>query len=516
MTQLKLEHISKEWGHQELFSDVSFSVEYGEHIGFVGSNGAGKSTLLTMIMGKEKPSSGVISVPDSYSVKMLSQSPLSQEDLHNLSASDFTDEEKRFLRLLGFPLSEETSLLSLSGGEQNKLALALLLAQNPSLLLLDEPTNHLDFDGIMMLISILSSFPGTLIIVSHDRFFLDSLVDRIIEIAAGGICEYYGNYSSYRSEKKRLFEESVRRYDDHLKAKARVQEAISQKKAWSDKAHRESREPDASGNKMGVKEFKRAKAKKMDKKVKNDIARLERMIRDAEPKPVAEKSVRFQLDAKAAHGKRILEVWNLSKAFPGHVLFADSSFSIMRGEKVAVTGPNGCGKSTLISILQGEISADSGHFYMSPSSKPFVLQQSFLGFTDSCSVLAYLSRDRVITGADRAILASLGLSDRLLHQRIDLLSFGEQMKVKLAEPILSKTDFIIFDEPTNHLDLPMREMLEETLSQYPGTLLLISHDLYFQRKICNKVLLFDEGKIRRLEDSFEEYTDKLGIMQRLR
>jgi len=251
---------------------------------------------------------------------------------------------------------------------------------------------------------------------------------------------------------------------------------------------------------------------KMDRKVKSDIRRLERLKADVGDRPREEKTVRFAISAEVSHGRRILEASCISKSFDGQVLFADSSFTVARGEHVALWGPNGCGKSTLITMLTGEVQPDSGDLRISPTSSPFVLPQTFAGFTQKERAMDYLLREiGHLNGDDRALLANLGITARHLAQPLCTLSFGEQMKIKLAEPVLSRRDFIILDEPTNHLDLPMREMLEKTLSEYPGTLLLVSHDIYFLKRTCDKVFIFESGKIRRLEYSFSEYLEKQAI-----
>jgi len=517
MTQVEVRHIKKDWGDEALFEDVSFTADYGERIGLVGSNGSGKSTLLGMLSGAVRADSGSISVRDSSSAALLRQNPFTDEELAGMAKDSFTDDGRKFMKFMQLDFDRTESLSSLSGGERTKLALAMLLAERPKLLLLDEPTNNLDFDGVQTLIGILGDYPGTILAVSHDRYFLDCLVSRILEIENGCISEYQGNYSNYRHEKARLFEEKVHRYEDTRKEQQRIQDAISQVRKWSEKAHRDSTKPDPSGLTAGVKEKKRARAMKMDKKVKSDVRRLERLVTAGQKRPSAEKSVRFTLSADVSHGKRILQAVGLTKSFGDHCLFSGSDFTIARGEKVALWGPNGCGKSTLIAMIAGCQQADSGELWVSPSSPPFILPQTALQLPGEMTALAYLILTLGnVTGADRALLSNMGISTRHLQQRIATLSYGEQMKLVLAVPILGKRDFLIFDEPTSHLDLHMREMLEDTLSQYPGTLLAVSHDLYFLKRICDKVLIFDGGRIRRLEYSFEEFIENQGFTDQKR
>jgi len=509
MTQINLKHVKKAWGDQELFTDVSFSVSYGERIGLVGANGSGKSTLFNILAGRDEPDSGTVFIPARSSSALLKQNPLSDLELAAMERGGFPEEARRYMRLLHMDPDRTAALMTLSGGERTKLALSLILCENPKLLLLDEPTNHLDFAGTQMLISLLCDYPGTILAVSHDRYFLDRTVTRVLEIEQGRILEYPGNYSYYRDCKARLFQEKMHRFEEGRKEQKRISEAISQVKQWSEKAHRDSTKPDPSGLTMGVKEKKRAKAKKMDKKVKNDIRRLEKLVTSVEPRPAEEKSIRFSIASDSPHGRRILEASGLTKAYGDNVLFADSSFTAARGEHIALWGPNGCGKSTLIAMITGDETADSGELRVSPSSRPYVLPQTFSGFLQKQTVRSYLLEEiGHLSGSDRALLANMDITARHLEQPLRTLSFGEQMRIKLAELILTQRDFIILDEPTNHLDLPMREMLENMLAEYPGTLLLVSHDLYFLRKTCSKVLVFEDGRIQRIEDSFEEYMDK--------
>ncbi len=510
MTQIQIKHITKAWGERELFRDLSFSAEYGEHIALVGANGAGKSTLLHILEGSLEADGGSILIPVKSSAACLRQNPLSDRELERLERDGVPAEAMKYLSLFGMQADTFGPLRNFSGGERTKLGLSILLAREPKLLLLDEPTNHLDFDGVRLLIRVLKVYPGTVLTVSHDRYFLDAVAERVLEIEDGRIHEYEGNYSDYRQEKARLFEEKTHRYESAQKEQKRITAEIGRMKQWSEKAHRDSTKADSSGNKMGTKEYKRDKAKKMDQKVKNDRKRLEKKMTASEPRPVAEKQVRFSLAGEAGHGKRVIEAEGISKSFGGRVLFEDSTFTVLRGEHAAVWGPNGCGKSTLISILTGGDSPDSGRIRMNGSLNPFVLEQTFAGFTDDRSVLSWLA-DTVngISGADRARLMHMGLTTELLMQPLKTLSFGEQIKVKLAAPILKGQEFLILDEPLNHLDLPMREMLEATLSGYEGTLLLVSHDVYFLEKVCDRVLLFENGRIRRLEESFAEYMEGL-------
>jgi macrolide transport system ATP-binding/permease protein len=509
MTQITATGLSISFGIQTILDHISFTIEDGDRIGLVGSNGTGKSTLLALIEGSMLPDQGVIWRKSGSTFSVLRQAPLDSSVKEEMIGEGITASVKRYMRLLNLDEDIFSRIDHLSGGDKTKLALAVLLSHESTVLLLDEPTNNLDYEGITALIEVIRNYRGTVVIVSHDRYFLDQTVDRIMELENHHLTPFPGNYSEYKRQKKAFFEESVHRYEVGKKEQNRIKEEIEGVRVWSEKAHRESRKKDRSGNKMGMKEFKRAKAKKMDQKVKNDTHRLERLIETGEKRPYEQRAVRFEISSSGNRGRRILEAEDLSMSFGDHTLFANSHFYLQRGEKCALFGRNGCGKSTLLSMILETLPPTSGSLWVSSSSTPSFLPQTFSGFPPGEITLRHLM-DTVgkLDGNDRALLSNIGITKEMLERKIGTLSFGEQMKLKLIEPILMKKDFIIMDEPTNHLDIGMREKLEETLTQYDGTLLIASHDIFLLRGVCNKVLLFENGVIRRLEDSFEEYWEK--------
>lgn len=507
MALLSAWHIQKSFGDSEILKDISIRLEPGERVGIVGANGCGKSTLLRILAGMEQPDGGEIRFSGRVSTAYLEQNPEVQGTQQENGLVD-----AKIMNRMGVRPEQLGENETWSGGERTKLALCRLLAEKPGILLLDEPTNNLDFWSIRAVIQLLRNTRSAMLIVSHDRYFLDEMVTRTIEIREGCAAEYPGGYTFYRTEKDRLYQEQMHRYEEGKKQRRQVEESIIQVRSWSDKAHRDSVKPDASGLKAGVKEKKRVKAKKMDRRIKSSLQRLEKMRTEQEREPVAEQNVYFEVSGGAKHGKRILEAKDLSKSFGDRCLFEHSDFYLLNGEKAAVFGPNGCGKSTLIDIIQGKQDADCGELWFSSSSKPFVFSQTFAKLPGDVSSGKYLSEKfGDLNGHDRSVLFNMGLTARHLSQKILSLSFGEQMRLKLAELILSRPDFIILDEPTNHLDLPSREMLEKTLTEYQGTLLLISHDVYFLEKICDKVILFDGEKIKRLEISFLDYLKQTGL-----
>lgn len=505
MAQLEIRNVKKSFGDLEVLKNISFTVQHGDRIGIVGANGSGKSTVLNLLQDLVTADDGYIYIDKNCSVQLMEQDAALQKISDSNYQADEYGEKQKYLKMFGMD-NANNELNVLSGGEQTKLVLSNVLSKSPTLLLLDEPTNNLDYYGIDKLVGILNLYSGTIIVVSHDRYFLDQIVDRIIEIEEGVSAEYNGNYTQYKIEKSKQFDAQMHQYEESKKRQKHIEDSIVQIKQWSNKAHQNSTKPDLSGVKIGAKEKKRAKAKKMDKRMKNYVKRLEKMKEDEAKRPVEEKSVHFDLEDAAVQGKRIMNAENIKKSYGEKVLFEKSSFFIGRGEKIAVFGPNGCGKSTLIKLIQGEVQLDEGKLWISPSYCPFILEQSFTDYNTKFTVLEYLTKKYgTISGLSRIILNNMGLSARHMGQMTSTLSYGEQMKLKLTEAILDQKNFIILDEPTNHLDLKSREMMEKTLTDYQGTLLMISHDIYFLKKICNKVLYFENNKVLRSEYDFSQF-----------
>lgn len=523
MTQLSVRNLIKGYGDKEVLKGLSFDLESGERIGLVGGNGCGKSTLLRILAGREDADGGTLDFfAESRSSRgLLEQAPeLATEELQQLSQERCPGEFRQALGELGMASNIlDASPETYSGGERMKLALSGLLAEKPSLLLLDEPTNNLDFDGITALINTVNAYNGTLLMVSHDRYFLDCTVTRILELEDGKLTEYGGNYSDYRQEKARLREEKLHRWEEGKKQQEHIEQAIRQVKDWSAKAHRDSTKTDGGDSRMGFKEFNRAKAKRMDQQIKSQVKRLEKLRTESEERPAEESRVYFQVQSDGKRGKRVIEAEGLSKSFGTQTLFSNSDFVLLRGEHVALFGPNGCGKTTLVRMLQGREQPDNGRLWTSPSGDPFVLSQGSGWLADGKYASERLPLHKTpaeyyrslwgrFDGEQRILLANMGLTARHLNQKLGTLSLGERMKVKLGELVLSKYDFIILDEPTNYLDLHAREMLEDTLAAYEGTLLIVSHDIYCLERVCDKVLLFENQRIRKLELSFRDYLER--------
>lgn len=477
---LECRNICMEYGDDIILKDINLYVKEGEKLAIAGSNGGGKTTLVNIICGLQEQTSGkVIFHRDNAHIGYMKQS------------CDFNDDEK---------------LGELSCGEKTKKAFNKVLYGNHDLLILDEPTNHLDFEGVEYIIKKINNFKGTVIMISHDRYFLDKCAERIIELENGSAHEYEGNYSFYRKVKQEEYENALKLYNEQEKVKAKINSEIAQTKTWSSKAHKEARaKAIETGNKFGGKEFNRAKAKRMDKQVKSRIKRLEKMKTDGIAKPEEEAKVFFELRGGKKRGNIAVYGKDVSKSYGSNVIFQDSSFYIRQGEKAGLFGKNGCGKSTLIKSLFGEIDFD-GELYLSKSGTVGYLSQDIIDLDEDCSIIDFFeAANNKDMGIIRTKLDLIGFHGDSIYKKAGCLSMGERMKVKLLLMIQKNCDILILDEPTNHIDIHVREQLEEILEDFSGTLLLVTHDRYMMEKICDKLLVFKDKRITRYEYGLEEY-----------
>ncbi|MFN7250464.1 MAG: ribosomal protection-like ABC-F family protein [Anaerobacillus sp.] len=512
-------NIKKDYLEQEVLKKANLDIRIGEKVGLVGKNGAGKSTIANLLFGNLAPDAGqIIWFQSNVKLGYLQQSVYYTSSTFNklfeqeVEIQDFL-ETTSLLGAKQVQQWEGDRLDGLSGGEKTKLALANVWSTNPNFLILDEPTNHLDYEGTQWLIQKLKTYKGTVLIISHDRYFLDETVSRILEIEAGEIQEYKGNYSFYREEKKRKYASEMHAYEEQEKTKERINQQIKQLKNWSNKAHRDSTTKGLkSGTKIGAKEYFRAKAKKKDQQIKSQIKRLEKIDHKGLKKPKEEEDIYFLFKKTEKKGKLILEAKNVKKQFGERSLFKDSSFTIQRGERIGLFGNNGSGKSTFIKGLLGEVELE-GTVYVSPSVNIGYLSQDVFDLKGDEHVLELFDiNNREEEGNVRTMLANLGFDEVLVRKKVNCLSLGERTKVKIAQLLLNNHDLLILDEPTNHLDLHAREQLEDALLQYNRTLLLITHDRYLLERTCNHLLVFQDEKITKVEYGFSQFTG-LGTNQ---
>ncbi|MBU9713129.1 ribosomal protection-like ABC-F family protein [Evansella tamaricis] len=510
MTIIQVRNVDKSYGDKQIFKSMSFDIKKGEKIGLVGWNGTGKTTLVKLLMGFLHPDKGTVKMVSlNRQIGYLPQSTDYTIDYHIKHKNGSLLHQTSELGLEKIYDWEDIRFDHLSGGEKLKLSLAEIWEGQPSILILDEPTNHLDLQGINWLIEKINSFEGSAIIISHDRYFLDKIVSKIMEIEDFNVKEYKGNYTTYQELKKMEREKHRRDYEKQQNKISLIYEQIATLKQWSTKGHREAGKTGVSLE-SGIKEYGRVQAKKKDKQIKSKLNRLElQLSQDEVEKPKDETSISFQFEADGKRGKRILEAQNVSKTFGQKILFQSSYFYVKQGEKIGLFGSNGAGKTTFIKMLLGQEEVSSGKLWKSESLKIAYLSQDVNDLPVQKSALEFLDipeRERISKA--RTILANMGLKNKQLSEPMETLSLGQRTRVKLVYMILQDYDVLILDEPTNHLDLPSREQLEETLKYYTGTLIIVSHDHYFMEKLCDKLLIIENKEIKRIEMGLKEYEER--------
>lgn len=482
----KLENISYEILDTTIFEEVNASVQQGEVIGIIGKNGAGKSTLLRLVNGELAPTKGQVRWLQNVEIAFVEQ------ETESHSFEGVTSIEETLLKKWNVPIHDFSQL---SGGEKLKARLSTGFSKDAHLLLLDEPTNHLDEQGIELLLEQLKEYPGTIILVSHNRSFLDAAATKIWSIEGEKLNEHIGNYSSYMEARSQKRLSQQREYEKQQKMVERIESHIDELSSWSQKAHAQSTKQD------GAKEYYRVKAKRMDKQVKSKRKRLEKELEKAKVEAVEpDYEVSFSMASTRKTGKRFLEVKNLSKAFDGKILFEDANFTIQHGEKVSIEGPNGSGKTTLLKIILGQETAE-GEVWISPTASiGYLTQEVFdLPLGETPEQLFYKETFEA-RGKVQNLMKHLGFTAAQWQEPIGNMSMGERIKCKLMVYILEERDVLILDEPTNHLDLPSREQLEETLAQYNGTMLIVSHDQTFREKTATGKLLISGKQIHKQLD----------------
>ncbi|MFU2018381.1 ribosomal protection-like ABC-F family protein [Peribacillus butanolivorans] len=494
---VKLNQINLEIMDRIIFKDLNATIGRGEVIGLVGRNGSGKSTLLQILLGHVKLSEGQVEWGNNKTEVFLVD-----QEKQTYASEHVTQLEATLTAKWHIP---DVPYEVLSGGEKLKIRLAKGFALAPHLLLLDEPTNHLDIESTELLVNQIENYTGTIIVVSHDRYFLDTVATKIWSIENTKLFEQKGNYTHYIKirEQRRLTQQ--REYEKQQRKMELVENQINELTSWSQKAHAQSTKQE------GFKEYYRIKAKRMDSQVKSKRKRLEKELEKTKVERVEEDYlVRFSLEANTKVGKRFLEVKNLKKDFGERILFEQTNFTIQHGEKVALIGPNGSGKTTFLNIVMGNEFAE-GDIWVSPSANiGYLTQQVFDLPLEQTPEQLFKRETFKERGKVQNLMKHLGFTASQWSEPIEQMSMGERVKCKLMLYILEEKDVLILDEPTNHLDLPSREQLEKTLAEYTGTLVVVSHDQYFLSKTTSVQLIFENHRIQKKLKQSNEKVDSLA------
>ncbi len=500
---LKLQDVRYEIKDTLLFEHVTGTVKQGEVIGIIGRNGAGKSTLLQLIQGALLPTAGVIQGLSAVKITIVEQE-LAHFDKPAISA--------READLLAKWQVPNRSFAALSGGEKLKMRLAEGFAQNAQILLLDEPTNHLDEQSTAFLIKQVQNYKGTIIVVSHDRYFLDRVATKIWSIEEQSLIEHYGNYTSYMAEREHRRLTQQRAYEKQQKNIDRIEAQMQELTSWSQKGHAQSTKLE------GFKEYHRVKAKRLDAQVKSKKRRLEAELAKARVEAVEpEADIRFSLNTNQRVGKRLLESKHLSLSFGDRTLLKDVSITAQFGDKIAITGKNGSGKTSFFKVLLGKLEAE-GEVWLSPAATiGYLTQEVFDLPLDQTPEQYFYQETFEERGKVRNLMKNLGFTPTHWTSAIGKMSMGERVKCKLMAYILEDKNVLLLDEPTNHLDLPSREQLERTLAQYNGTLLVVSHDRYFLEKVTNSVWEIDNQHIKKKwrKDAPKQVDDTVALRLKL-
>lgn len=455
---LNISNLSKSYVGQSVLKEVSFHLEEKEKAAIVGINGSGKTTLLRCILGIEEADEGGIAFSKDKKMAYLAQQHADMEQ-------------------------EDEEYESLSGGQKTKKRLEEILMEKPDLLILDEPTNHLDIGSIQWLEKVLKRYDGAVLLVSHDRYFLDKIVTKVIDLERGKARMYQGNYTEY-VEKKKMIREAERKAYENQQAEIKHQEAVIEK----------------------LKQFNREKSIKRAESREKLLSKVERL---EQPEDL-QNEMRLLFMPREASGNDVLVAKDLGKSFDGKRLFSHGTFSIQRGEHVAVIGDNGTGKTTLLKILNGLIQADEGEFRLGSKVKiayydqeHAVLHMEKTLFNEIQDTYPDMNNTRV-----RNVLAAFLFTGDDVYKKVGDLSGGERGRVSLAKLMLSDANFLILDEPTNHLDIQGKEVLEEAIRNYEGTVLYVSHDRYFINRTATRIMELFSNRFDNYIGNYDYYLEK--------
>lgn len=500
MALLWLCNVSISFQGVPVLEDVNAYVSPGARVGIIGPNGCGKSTLLRIITGDIKPGRGVVEWAKTPNIGYVTP----QEDagvFQQKTPLDLISPERAgALGRFGLPSRLwDKPAAALSGGERTRLRLALAFSKNPDVLVLDEPTNHLDIHGIQQLEAMLKEFPGTVLVVSHDRYFLDSVCSEIWLIENCNLRTYKGNYSAYLQARQAEQTHMAREYAKWQTAVDRLAVEVRARQQWYDRAHKAA----------GTNDYLRRRAKKHATQFKAKQRRLDKLLDQKPEKPRKLKPVTIKFQEGSHRTKTILRARDLCFRYaPGAPqVIKDACFSVSPGEKIALVGPNGSGKTTMIRLFAGELQPEAGSLWVNPNIRVGYLAQMLehLDLSRSAADNVSTHTGRPIPEA-RHLLGYLGVSKHTQMLPLGKLSMGQRTKVALACLTFAPYDLLLMDEPTNHLDLIAREAVEAAVRAFPGAAIIASHDRYLVDKSCTSIWYLEQGKLHVYGGSFAEFT----------
>ncbi|MBS4190531.1 ABC-F type ribosomal protection protein [Bacillus sp. FJAT-49705] len=543
MIACSVNHIGKMYGGNLIFENISFEIHEKDRVGLVGRNGSGKTTLFRLLAGAEDPDAGQVhwkkgteigylaQIPDysnEMTTKLVLQTAFSsllemdkkmkqlEREMGREQASDqlqklieqYGDLQDQFTVKGGYEIEANIERIvnglqisdflekpfgHLSGGEKTKVGLALILLKNPDFLLLDEPTNHLDLMAVEWLGGFLKDYNGTVVVVSHDRYFLDEVVNKIYDLEDGEIQYYQTNFTGFVKEKEERLLREFQAYEEQQKKIKKMKEAIKRLREWANRAN-----PPNEG---------------LHKRARNMERALERMEKLSRPN-LNRKKMGLEMESTDRSGKDVAILKGVSMAFGDQHLFHSVNMHVTYQQRVAIVGENGSGKSTLLKILLQQIRANEGEVRLGSNVKiGYLTQHIFSDAEEETVIEAFRNEVKVTEGEARHILARFLFYGYMVFRKVSQLSGGERMRLRLAQLMHQDMNLLILDEPTNHLDIESREVLEEVLEDYNGTIIAVSHDRYFLNRLFEKIYWIDSKQVHSFDGNYDWAKGRLQQVQ---